>query len=330
MAASAAPAPTAEHECKRPVVPCTHTDACTHCQWERCAPPGTSCVPCLGERLSRATCVLAALQRLHGSVWLDAATLHLALVGVDFKEGTSPAAFLGVHVAPLLAWLAAHSAVRCLQLHAVGPGLAWASGDSNWLASVEGARSGASTATITLSEQGIESPSPSSACTAVLPPVEVGGDGNKFRSAAAPAAGPVDISVHLHSSDAMWEAYSQPWCASLVAPDPREGAAVGLVFAPNAGMWGYDSWLPGMTCMLQDVPVAPDMPYAVLVSSYALSEGEEDEEALRSAATAAGAALSFHWEAQPCPGGGGHVADAKYGVVNNAVWQCFSPASAPS
>lgn len=60
-------------------------------------------------------------------------------------------------------------------------------------------------------------------------------------------------------------------------------APADFVFLFNAGVWGYDSWIP----TLETIFAAPSCPY-VIITSYSQEEAEDDEDTLRAVACRAG------------------------------------------
>mmetsp|Transcript_14016 Transcript_14016/g.35384 ORF Transcript_14016/g.35384 Transcript_14016/m.35384 type:complete len:240 (+) Transcript_14016:195-914(+) len=96
------------------------------------------------------------------------------------------------------------------------------------------------------------------------------------------------------------------------------GAPPAAVFAFNAGVWGYDSWLPSLAAAVNAAPV--------IVTSYNELEADDDLGTLETGLAAAG--LTWAWGPEPNPFAsqlcresaavpGRHLAD-------NSHWQCFS------
>lgn len=152
-------------------------------------------------------------------------------------------------------------------------------------------------------------------CLPFLQPAEIG---SGTHLCAQPPVAALSMTVSLTTALCGWEDYAATWDASL--GQGATGAPVALLFAPNAGLWGYTSWMPALQAMLASK--APT--HHAIFTAYNLSECEEDQVALEEAAAALGADLQAAWEPEACPTGCVHVADPKYNVVNGRCWQAVS------
>lgn len=329
MAARQAAASTAE--CSLSWAPCSAEASCAHCTWGRVLQgwqPGLSdggCLGCSVERLGRAATSLAALYRLHGDSWVDRpGALHLAIIGIDEQEGSCPEDFLALHIGPMVQHLCSVGArLEALHVHAVGPCLPWASSRCETFQASVSTRAGASTS-VTWSERGSSPPRTFLSPSAPALEPAVFGSQLKFRSApAGEEPETAQLEVHLRSSRSGWEGYADQWASREPGcEDPRTSTS--LLLAPNAGLWGYDSWDAALQRMLSDASQS----FHAVFTAYSFTECEEDEEKLLREAGRLKVSLRQAWEPEPNPFGATHVADDKYGVVNNHHWQCITVGNA--
>ena len=129
-----------------------------------------------------------------------------------------------------------------------------------------------------------------------------------------------------------------------------------LAVAFNAGLWGYDSWLPTIRCIFENWGMRPsdgnvghnNEPHCLLVTSYTLEESDDDYDTLdqcfESVTSKTTVTLSdgvkqhlmWNWENESNPFGGADALPARPGLTTadggrvyreNQAWQCVSVGS---
>jgi hypothetical protein len=99
-----------------------------------------------------------------------------------------------------------------------------------------------------------------------------------------------------------------------------------LIVMFNAGLWGYDSWIP----TLQAIGRIPEV--IVLVTSYTVLEAEDDFDTIdrhcNGAASERRGVVEWLWEEEPNANAGTEVinrSSASQGSIyrDNGAWQCF-------
>ena len=128
------------------------------------------------------------------------------------------------------------------------------------------------------------------------------------------------LTVHVASSKEGWEEYDSAWRKSCAESRKTTTA---LLVLPNAGLWGYDSWLPALSTILS--PGSCEQ--AVVTTSYTLAEAEDDEEVLETVLEEEAHTVEVAWGPERSPTGSIHLAACKYKVVNNFAWQCIAVAA---
>lgn len=98
-------------------------------------------------------------------------------------------------------------------------------------------------------------------------------------------------------------------------------APLAAVFCFNAGVWGYDSWMPSLAAAAAAAPV--------VVTSYNGHEAADDLDTLEDAVeeSLAGCRFSWHWRPEKNPFASQltrpHCTVANRTLADNSHWQCF-------
>ncbi|RHY01625.1 hypothetical protein DYB36_006718 [Aphanomyces astaci] len=89
-----------------------------------------------------------------------------------------------------------------------------------------------------------------------------------------------------------------------------------VLFCFNAGVWGYDEWLPTFQRMVQEAPHAP-----IVVTSYNECEAIDDSDAIADVEVP----ITWHWtmEANPFASRSARASHHDRVLHENAYWQCF-------
>ncbi len=302
--------------CSKPTVPCycAHLDRdCARCTWEAAAPEA-ACPGCWAEQHSRAATIVAALNKAQPE-WHSNDVLILGLVGIDQEEAHTAGEFIERQLGGLVYFLLVHTRVSSLVVHAAGPCCVWPDSQQLFKCSIVSPE---------LLEAGAISKHPAF--------VHIVGPHNTQQISAAPlpkalvpndsqcsSTGSSGLRVDVYSCKTGWEEYDSTWRAA-VQGRAKHGSCTSLLLLPNAGLWGYDSWLPAMDAML--MPAGQRQ--SLVITSYTQAEAEDDEDVVQGAARRVDVDLNMAWKPEISPVGCIHLADNKYKVVNNFAWQCVS------
>ena len=311
--------------CDKPTVPCQCSSStevpCPRCIWTKAAPERL-CPGCWAERQTRAATTIAALHRYNPD-WLRRTCLHLAFVGVDQEECSTAGDFLRTQLGSLMLYLLRKTAVQHLFIHAAGPCCVWPDISSQFRCTVaveEGAPFEMTCAPIAPAASHEKAPSsPLSPLRMSVYPLP---DLCNVVASNASAISERSLTVKVSSCKTGWEEYDTAWRQSC-AHTTSTGTC--LLFLPNAGLWGYDSWLPALSAMLR----SGRREQAVVATSYTLAEAEDDEEVLETAVLEGGSGACVAWGPERTATGSIHLADSKYKVVNNFAWQSMVVPTAP-
>eukprot|EP00957_Ditylum_brightwellii_P127811 9748008-Ditylum_brightwellii.AAC.1 len=98
-----------------------------------------------------------------------------------------------------------------------------------------------------------------------------------------------------------------------------------MAIAFNAGIWGYDSWLPTLVYLSQR-SVGYTVPF--VITSYTVEEGEDDGEVVEELLTKDGNVGQCCWECERNTFGSNKERETKSntkGTVyrENGAWQCW-------
>jgi len=301
--------------CGRPTLPCRCEPLarlCSRCRWQAAA-PDTTCPGCWAEQQSRAATTIAALHKSQPG-WDDKPTLHLAFVGVDQEECSSAEGFLTKQLSGLLLYLLRKSRVQLLCIHAAGPCCTWPNSESRFTCQIQGSEDGEAPFALALCSSSLTVES-----TNVYPlPALHQGDSQQIS-----ASSTGQLSVRVASCKVEWEKYDSVWRDSFERGSAEQTA---MLVLPNAGLWGYDSWLPALDAMF----VPGQFQQSVLTTSYTLAEAEDDAEVVDALGSAPTIQSEHSWGPECSPLGCIHLADPKYKVVNNYAWQCSTIAGSSS
>ncbi|ETW09112.1 hypothetical protein H310_01562 [Aphanomyces invadans] len=112
--------------------------------------------------------------------------------------------------------------------------------------------------------------------------------------------------VYLQYATELWDEYLRS--AAYTSP--------AVVFCFNAGVWGYDEWLPTFQLMMRENPLAP-----ILITSYNECEAIDDSDAIADIEVP----IQWHWtiEANPFASLSARASQHDRALYENAFWQCF-------